>query len=263
MKHVGYLMLLAAALGGAAFGYRSGSGDGDALFQASTISALLVGVYDGETTFRELKAHGDFGLGTLNGLDGEMIAVDGRFYQVRSDGVASLIDGAAKTPFAVVKQFRADRTITLSQPVDLAQLGQFLDRSIPTKNVPYAIRVDGRFKSLTTRSVPRQSQPYPPLVEATKHQQTFQFQDVQGTLVGFRTPEWMAGVNVPGYHFHFLTADRKAGGHVLACEVAQATIALDDARDFRMALPDDTAFNQADLTPDRSALEKSERARDR
>jgi acetolactate decarboxylase len=262
MRYVGYL-LLAALLGGAAFGYRPGTGDGDALFQASTISALLVGVYDGEMTFRELKQHGDFGLGTLNGLDGEMVALDGRFYQVRTDGVAYPIDGAAKTPFAVVKRFRADRTVTLAGPADLTQLGQFLDRAIPTKNVLYAIRIEGRFKSLTTRSVPRQSLPYPPLLEATKHQQTFPFQNVQATLVGIRTPKWMADVNVAGYHFHCLTADRKAGGHVLACELAQATIALDEAREFRMALPDDAAYNQAVLTPDPSALDQAERAREK
>jgi acetolactate decarboxylase len=87
---------------------------------------------------------------------------------------------------------------------------------------------------------------------------------VQGTIVGFRTPEWMAGVNVPGYHFHFVTADRKAGGHVLACEVAQATITLDEARDFRVALPDNAEFNQADLaTPGTEVLKNVEGAHGR
>jgi acetolactate decarboxylase len=248
MRLIG-LLLLSAALLGAAFGHRSAGGDEDALFQTSTISALMAGVYDGQMTFRELEQHGDFGLGTVNGLDGEMVGLDGRFYQIRSDGVVSRIDGAAKTPFAVVKRFRADRTITLSEPADQTRLGQLLDRMLPTKNVCYAIRIEGRFRSMTARSVARQNRPYPPLAEATKGQRIFQFGEVQGTIVGFRTPEWMAGVNVPGYHFHFVTADRKAGGHVLACEVAQATIALDEARDFRVALPDNAEFNQADLAP--------------
>jgi acetolactate decarboxylase len=260
MRYIWSLLLATMLLGGAALGYRPVEEHRDTLFQASTISALLIGVFDGEMTFRELKEHGDFGLGTLNGLDGEMIALDGRFYQIRTDGIARLIDGAAKTPFAVVKQFRADRTVPLVGPADLAQLGQYLDRSIPTRNVFHAIRIDGRFRSMTTRSVPRQSLPYPPLVEATKRQQVFTFRDVQGTMVGFRTPEWMSAVNVPGYHFHFLTADRKSGGHVLACELERATAALDDVHDFRMALPHDDAFGHADLTPDRAALEQAERA---
>lgn len=43
------------------------------LFQYSTLEALLGGVYDGEVTVGELLTHGDFGLGTFNSLDGEMI----------------------------------------------------------------------------------------------------------------------------------------------------------------------------------------------
>src|SRR3954453_15163407 len=72
------------------------------LFQASTIAALLQGAYDGDLSFSELAEHGNLGLGTLNGLDGEMIAIDRRFYRADVDGAVSEVDGATRTPFAVV-----------------------------------------------------------------------------------------------------------------------------------------------------------------
>ena len=44
------------------------------MFQRSTINALMQGVYDSNTTFEgELKSYGNFGLGTVWALDGEMI----------------------------------------------------------------------------------------------------------------------------------------------------------------------------------------------
>lgn len=49
----------------------------DILYQVSTINALLEGIYDGDTSYGELKQHGDFGIGTFSGLDGGMIELDG------------------------------------------------------------------------------------------------------------------------------------------------------------------------------------------
>src|SRR5215213_11187751 len=75
------------------------------LFQASTIGALLDGAYDGDLSFAELAEHGDLGLGTLNGLDGEMIALDGEFYRADVDGHIDDVAPEERTPFAVVTQF--------------------------------------------------------------------------------------------------------------------------------------------------------------
>ena len=49
------------------------------IYQTSLMSALLSGVYEGETTMADLLQHGDFGLGTFNHLDGEMIAFNRKF----------------------------------------------------------------------------------------------------------------------------------------------------------------------------------------
>src|SRR5262249_43965491 len=153
----------------------------------------------------------------------ELVELEGRFYQVRTDGRATPVADTERTPFAVVKQFRTDRTVPLSERVNYTQLEQFLDRALPSRNILYAVRIQGRFDSVVTRSVPRQRPPYPPLAEAVKQQRTFSFRDVDGTIVGFRMPDYMRGLNVPGYHFHFLTADRNAGGHILACEMQNVT----------------------------------------
>jgi len=248
MRTSRYLLLI-ALLAGIAPGARSGPEESDVLFQASTLTALSAGVFDGSLTFRELREQGNFGLGTLNGLDGELVAVDGRFYQVNAEGRAALIPDGERTPFAVVKQFRPDRLVTVTQRVDFAGLGQLVDQAIPSRNIPYAVRITGRFASILARSVPRQTPPYPTLARALEQQRTFTFRDVEGTMVGFRMPAAMGSLNVAGYHFHFLTADRTSGGHVLACELQNVTVELDEAREFRMDLPHGESFDRAELGP--------------
>jgi acetolactate decarboxylase len=148
-----------------------------------------------------------------------------------------------------VKHFQADRAVRISDPVDFARLTALLDQALPTLNIPYAIRIDGRFTSILVRSVPRQSRPYPTLAQAIEQQRTFTLRDVSGTLVGFRMPAYMQGLNVVGYHFHFLTADRTTGGHVLALEMQDVTVELDEARAFSMALPEVPDFDDAALGP--------------
>ena len=263
MRYLLPLLALLLAAGGASGGSKK-SEKSDTVFQTSTIGALMAGVYDGEMTFEALRRRGDFGLGTFNALDGEMVALDGRFFQVRTDGRAYPVPDSARTPFTVVKHFRADRTLTVRDASTLKELEQMLDRAIPSPNVTSAIRIEGRFRQLTTRSVPRQSKPYPSLPEAAKQQTTFQFEEVEGVMVGFRTPEYLSGVNVPGYHFHFLTADRKAGGHVLACNVEQATAQLDTALAVELVLPGTAEFGRANLTgQSQEALDRVERSGDR
>lgn len=216
------------------------------LFQVSTLDALLEGRYDGIMTFDAVKAHGDFGLGTFAALDGEMIALDHTIYQVRADGVAYPVDDAETTPFAAVTFFDADQTAAFDATLDCTRLQAAIDDVLPNDDTPYAIKVEGRFASVRTRSVARQEQPYPGLVEALTRQVEFDLGGVDGTIVGFRLPAYMDGVNVAGYHFHFLTADRKAGGHVLGCETEGVLVSVDDIDGWYVALPgEDAAVNVA------------------
>lgn len=230
------------------------------LFQTSTLQALMAGVYDGDLTFQELARHGDFGLGTFDALDGEMIALDGAFYQIKADGQIYPVARAMKTPFAAVTFFKAGRTHMIEMPLKYQQLLDYVTRLLPSPNLPYAIRVDGLFTSVKTRSIPRQQKPYPPLAVAAAKQAVFELTNVKGVIVAFRFPAYLAGVNMPGYHCHFITADRRAGGHLLDCRVEGATVAVDALPNFYLRLPDSPGFLQSDLTGDRRhELEKIER----
>ncbi len=223
------------------------------LFQTSIISALNVGVYEGKTTFKELKKHGNFGLGTVNTLDGEIVGLDGKFYQIKSNGVAAIVPDSLKTPFATVTFFKSQRLINLKGLMNYQQLQQSLDQQLPTKNYPYAIRIQGNFPYLKFRSVPKQNPPYRPLADAVKKQSVFELKNVNGTLVGFRTPAYLQGVNVNGYHFHFITSDRKTGGHILDGQFQNAKIDIALMSNVEVSLPASAEFSQADLGDGKSA----------
>ena len=230
------------------------------LFQTSTLQALMAGVYDGDLTFRELARHGDFGLGTFEGLDGEMIALDGAFYQIKADGRVYPVAGSMKTPFAEVTFFKAGRTHMIEKPMNLRQLLEYVDRLLPSPNLPYAVRIDGLFPYVKTRSIPRQQKPYPPLAAAAAKQVVFELANVKGVIVAFRHPAYLADINLSGYHCHFITADRRAGGHLLDCRVEGATAAVEALPNFWLRLPESGEFSRTDLTGDRrQELEKVEK----
>jgi len=224
----------------------------ETLVQISTIDALLNGVYDGVMTFRALRQYGDFGIGTFEGLDGEMIGFGGDFYQVKADGIAYAVSDSMETPFASVTFFEADCEQRLPRGMDYGQIEEFLDGILPTSNIFHAIKIEGTFSYMKTRSVPGQEKPYPPLAEVTKNQPVFEFADVSGTVVGFRCPAYVAGVNVPGYHLHFLTKRKDAGGHVLEFQTEEAVASIDYTSSFFMILPgEDSNFYRIDLTQDK------------
>lgn len=233
----------------------------ETLMQVSTIDALLEGVYDGAMTFGELETYGDFGLGTFNALDGEMLAFDGKFYQVKMDGVAYPVPDDMTTPFAVVTFFDEDMSLPVPAGIDMAGFKSFLDLQLGTDNAFYAIRIDGTFTYMKTRSVPAQEKPYPPLTDVTAKQAVFEFKTVTGTVVGFRCPPYVSGLNAVGYHLHFLNDAADAGGHVLAFTVDEANVTVDVIRDFLMVLPDgDSDFYDINLATDKQGdLEKAEK----
>jgi acetolactate decarboxylase len=236
------LVVLSAMMAGAA-----AKPDSDVLYQVSTIDSLMAGLYDGWTTIGELSKHGDFGLGTFDKLDGEMIVVDGIVYQIASDGSVHRPSAAVTTPFAAVTTFDKDITAAIPKEMDLPALKGYLDSMLPSKNVFYAIRIDGTFPEVRTRSVPRQSKPYQRLTSVVEHQPEFEFTNVKGTIVALRCPYYVKGVNVPGYHMHFITADRKRGGHILDCTVKAGVVTLDLTGELTLVLPRDKEFYHTDF----------------
>jgi acetolactate decarboxylase len=219
------------------------------LFQASTIGALLDGAYEGDLSFAELAEQGELGLGTLNGLDGEMIAIDGRFYRADVDGAVGEVETTARTPFTVVTRFEPAVDRRLGGPLDHGELLARLDELIPAGAASCAIRLDGRFEQVRARSVPRQEPPYRPLTEVVAEQHVFELKEVEGTMLGFRFPDYAEGIEVSGYHLHFISEDRSRGGHVLASRSNGLRARLDPSSELHVELP--PAVNLAD--PDLAA----------
>lgn len=217
------------------------------LYQTSLMSALLGGVYEGQMTYAELEKHGDFGLGTFNDLDGEMIAFDGQFFQLRADGSARPVLLSERTPFAVVTTFRAEQELTISDPISKASLLETIDAATDA-NLFSAIRIDGLFETMQTRTVSRQSKPFPPLTEATKGQAENRLENVRGTLAGFRSPSYAQGVGVAGYHLHFLREDKQAGGHSLDFTLREGCVRFATLHSLHIELPNSEAFLSADLS---------------
>lgn len=228
-------------------------GDEDqTVYQTSTVNALMEGASTGDMTIGELKTHGDFGLGTFDGLDGEMIELDGKVFQVRADGHAHQVEDSARTPFATVSFFKADESARLDRPCDQTAMLATIAAMLPSPNIFHAVRIEGRFDYVKTRAVARQDKSVG-LEQATRDEPIFEFNDVEGAVVGFFTPDYLRGVNVPGYHLHFITADRSAGGHMLDCRTRVVTIKIHHTPEFELDTPGTEEFLKADLSSDNCA----------
>src|SRR5258707_24256 len=217
------------------------------LYQSSTMGALLDGVYDGDVTIAEILRHGDFGLGTFNHLDGEMIVLDGICYHLRADGSATVADDADRTPFAAVTRFKADHTLVLTDPMDRADTIARIDSLIDSPNLMYAIRISGQFSELSTRTVMTQTRPYPPFIKATEGQAESRRTDVTGTLAGFRLPDYDQGISVAGYHLHFLDEDRSQAGHALDFQISRGEVPICPLPELPLSLPCTPDFLAANL----------------
>jgi alpha-acetolactate decarboxylase len=218
------------------------------VYQFSTISALLDGVYDGDVTVADILRHGDFGLGTFNHLDGEMVILDGVCYRLRADGSATRAAPTDRTPFAAVTRFHTDFEIAIETRTMEAGVTGAVDRQIESSNLIYAIRITGHFAELHTRTVMEQEKPYTTLTQATEGQAETRFSDVAGVVVGFRTPDYQQGISVAGYHLHFLNSDRTSGGHVLDFTLERGQVAVSGASQLHLSLPTSGAFLDAQLS---------------
>jgi len=229
------------------------------LFQVSTSNALVQGVFRGAVTVAELKRNGDFGLGTFDGLDGELIMLDGVCYRATGGGVVTSPPDDARVPFAVVTHFHSDSSLTTG-PGSLADLTKALDASRPSENLFVAIRAAGRFQRLALRAACA-AESGENLLEATAHQSEFTVVEEEGTLVGFWAPLYARAVNVPGYHFHFISDDRGLGGHVLDMEAGPLEVGIHIESELHIAIPETEEFLAADLSGDHEeALHQAETA---
>ena len=209
--------------------------DIETLYQGSTIEALLAGNYEGVASVKKIKSQGDVGLGTFAGLDGEMIILDGVVYKAAKTGKVTVENDNVQSPFYAVTSFEADITKKIeSCSMSLDLLRTKLDELRKRDDLPYAIVVKGKFRSITVRSVGPYDRPFPILSDAIKEQSVFDHSEISGRLVGFWIPAYMGNTNAAGYHLHFLSDDCQKGGHVLDLTLNEAEISMDETPVFRI-----------------------------
>ncbi len=231
------------------------------LYQVGTIRSLLNGIYEGDMCFEELAHYGDFGLGTFDAVNGEMVALDGCFYRIDSGGNAHAADPNMKTPFAVITHFKQEQSYHLEQFNDLDSLQKEIASHFESSNIIYALHLRGNFTSVNLRSEHPQPEGHIPLRETIAGvQTTFNFDQIEGNMVGFWFPEYMQAINLPEFHFHFLDLSRKLGGHMFEMELQQGILEIVPLFDFGMHLIHTPLFEQINLNnSDETAAKKIER----
>lgn len=214
------------------------------------MEALLDGVYDGDVTVGELQGHGDIGVGTLAGLDGELVVVDGEFWNISVEGVARPADPSARVPFAAVTRFAETDRFHLSGPIPRASLESAFRDRLADPDASYALRIDGTFGPIVFRSVARQEPPYRPLTEviATSERQ-FHADRLEGTMVGFYFPDEAGDMNQPGFHLHMVSADRTTGGHVYDFTLLDADVVIGPGHTVHVELPERNLAEVLTLDP--------------
>lgn len=220
------------------------------VYQTSLMSALLDGIYDGDTTVATLLEHGDFGLGTFNALDGEMLILDGVCYRMRVDGTVEPAAADDLSPFAVVTEFRPTVTIPIDKPTRRDEAVALINATLESENYLYAVRLTGEFEWVRVRAVHRQQKPYRPMSEAVRGEKTIELGRSAGVVAGFRTPLYGQGIGVPGGHVHYIDAARQHGGHILDFTILSGTIEICIGTDLHLELPLTAEFKNASLSPD-------------
>ena len=245
------VMLAALLLAGISFaGCSTAQGDGKTLFITGTYGAINRGVYDGSVTVADLKRHGDFALGTFNGIDGELVGLNGKYYQIGSQGKINPADDNWNTPYSTVTFFKPDKVISIDKPLGYQELQSYLNSQLPTTNIFYAMKVTGKFDSIKARSLTKLNKPYPatPYSIITQNEPTFEFNNIEGTLVVIVSPAYTGELSYPGYHAHFISSDGKYGGHVIDCRITSGQAEVASLPNFTVNLPQSSEFYKTDFT---------------
>jgi len=228
------------------------------LFTVGVGAGLIGGLYDGFYPFSELTKHGDFGLGAPDKLDGEIMIFRGKVYKTQYTGKTFLAAIADLTPFSMVNFFQPDIKITPHQSLDKAALFHLLDSVLTNTNGMYAIHISGKFSYIKTRAFPPvQEHQHTPLADMLNLQHFFEFKEAQGDLIGYRLPVFMDNTNISGYHFHFLSRKKDAGGHIIDLKAEDITIEIDTLDSYTIKVPANKDFEQFDFKKNRAEDIKS------
>jgi acetolactate decarboxylase len=205
------------------------------LYQHGIADAFIGGLYKGTLSLKNLKSKGDFGLGAPDMLDGELTILDGQVYQTKATGQTVIPEDQFKSSLAFVTFFKPDCVFTIKNKADHQTVLQEISKVLQSKNSMFAIKITGKFTYVKTRAFPPvEKEPFPTLTSIADRQKIFDFSNTEGTLVGFYLPEYLNGINVKGFHFHFISSDKKNGGHVLDFEGENLKTEIVPLESFRL-----------------------------
>lgn len=222
------------------------------LFTVGVGAGLIGGLYDGNYPYHLLKQHGDFGLGAPDKLDGELVVFQGKAYQTQHTGKTAVVEDRQLTPFAMVNYFQSDKKITIGSAMNKESLLHLLDSVLTNVNGLYAIHISGNFSYIKTRAFPPvKAHDHTPLASMLHLQHFFEFNNVKGDLIGYRLPTFMDNTNISGYHFHFLSAQKDAGGHIIDLKADKITIEIDRLNSYSIHVPSTSEFEQFDFKKNR------------
>lgn len=221
-------------------------------YQTGSIASLLAGCYDGDRSIAQVLQHGNFGLGTVDAVAGELIIDQGKCYLCDANGCASLVDPEATSPFCVVTEHTPDQLLRIEPWQTMAQLFEQLDTCISvTRNQMHAFRIEATFDQIDARSECAQPSPYQPLAKTLPKLQTqLQWQNIHGVLVITYFPTFMSSINAQGYHVHFISTADNVGGHVFDCKIEQACT-VEHCRVDRLVMDSisNDCYNNTAITP--------------
>jgi len=224
----------------------------DTIYQVALLQSLAMGYFDGSISVKDLKTHGDTGIGTFEGLDGEMIVLDGVVYRANQNCKINVVKDDVLVPFSNVTFFEKDFSVKLADVRDKEAFEKILNEQLDKygRNSFYMVKLSGNFNEILVRSEKGCKEPYPTLVEALKTQKEITPKNISGTVVGLYCPDFMSSLNSTGWHFHFISADKKIGGHVLNLNVKSGEVQFDKTDAFEMDLPSKKNFHALNFKQD-------------
>lgn len=235
--------------------------DKETINQIALLQSLTLGHFDGSISAKNLKKLGDTGIGTFDGLDGEMIFLDGVIYRADQNCKINVVDDSSTIPFSNVTFFEKDFVTRLENIFGKIALESSLNELVKKhgENNFYMVKIKANFDEILVRSEKISQKPYPTLVKALETQKEILQKNIDGTIVGLYCPEFMSSLNSFGWHFHFISADKNFGGHVLEMKVKSGEVEFDKTDKFSMILPKNEDFQKLDLGKDLSAdIKKAE-----
>lgn len=227
-------------------------GDLDTVYQVSTYGALFSGVLDGFVPIKDLRPWGNFGIGSITGLHGEVLILDGVIYHFNEYGKAQPVGDEERTPKMLVSFFKTDQTVVFNKASTYEEVQSEIEKALPTPNIMYAVKIRGCFERLRTKCYPAQTKPYPKGIGTALTKHVREYENVHGTLVGYIMPGHLGDISGLNYHFHFVTFDGEYGGHMIDFSLHEGTAYLDHKHTLQLLLPKDEAYYEADLS---SAME--------